>query len=57
MKFEWEHIFSDHIHCTSRAKIIGGYILMHSIHHPQGGISSSMVFISDPKHEWEVSED
>jgi len=45
IKFEWEELVGD----ARRSKVFGGWVLTSS-----GEYSESMVFISDPNHEWEV---
>ena len=56
-KFKWVNIARD----TWRAQVVGGWVVkcvdIKNIHYPntvQISISSSMQFISDPEHSWEV---
>lgn len=55
MKFEWEEIFDNHnsSHFTCRAKVLNGWLVLHF-----GGYAnrstSSMVFLPDPEHKWEI---
>ena len=61
MKFEWEELGDNY---SKRAKVHGGWIVVHYtdvVHETEhqgmaGGWDwrSSMVFVPDPKHEWEL---
>lgn len=55
MKFCWEMIYahpSEEIAVTTaRAKVIGGWIVHHTVC-DENGNSLSMVFVPDPKHDW-----
>jgi len=52
IKFEWEYIGG----LTSRAKVIGGWIINHRDTFEQG-YGESMVFVSDPNHKWEIENE
>jgi hypothetical protein len=56
--FKWEKISevkSVGRRVTSRAKVIGGWLVRHSFYTSDGmAHNNSMVFISDAEHEWEV---
>ncbi len=60
MKFKWEKIGETY---TSRAKVIGGWIVSHLPRKNQDlfdegePIGIGMVFIPDPKHIWEIDND
>ena len=59
MKFEWELIKADPKSDTLRAKVLGGWIVnqVNYLKDNRGhdmGISDSMVFVPDPKHEWKI---
>jgi hypothetical protein len=45
--FEWEKM-SETFTDVHRVKVIGGWIV-----HTQSQVGESMIFISDPNHEWE----
>lgn len=50
IKFEWE-ILKLNLPCvTSRAKVIGGWIVSDYVADGPAG----MVFIPDPNHDWEI---
>jgi hypothetical protein len=51
MKFEWQKIEK----YTRRAKVFGGWII-HSFDSVEDSLSESMVFIPDPKHEWDLED-
>ena len=54
IEWEWE-LLDDFNHSkTARIKVIGGWILNHSFHHPKGEITESMVFIEDKDHMWKI---
>ncbi len=55
IKFEWELICEAHKNDTARAKVFGGWIVR-SLTYPDDRVSESMVFVSDPNHEWEVEK-
>lgn len=63
MKFEWEDIKKLESYTTCRAKVIGGWIVNNLTNYKDGNarrpilISESMVFISDPEHKWEITND
>jgi len=59
MKFEWERIhFSDAWEFrTSRAKVFGGWLIRCQSWNDEWGQSESMVFIPDPQHQWEITEE
>lgn len=48
--FEWENIDDNQYGETERAKVFGGWIIYRSVNQ----LIISMVFIPDPKHEWEI---
>lgn len=50
--FEWEKLDED----TTRAKIIGGWIIYISDHDDETGnpVGACMVFIPDTNHEWKI---
>lgn len=52
MKFKWERLVDG----TVRAKVIGGWVLCTSGFCSEAAdeVSSSMVFIPDPNHDWEI---
>jgi len=60
IKFEWKAISreSDPGDCqlTERAKVIGGWIVRYGrwISYNDQHIAVTMVFVSDPSHEWQV---
>lgn len=49
IEFKWESMGDS----TWRAKVIGGWIVAHIIEGDKE-FTNSMVFIPDPKHEWEI---
>lgn len=54
--FKWEKLDA----YTSRARVIGGWIvysgrLDENVNGTSVALSESMVFISDPNHEWEIN--
>jgi hypothetical protein len=49
MKFEWEKCGK--LKQTNRAKTIGGWIVLNS-----NNTTSSMAFIPDPYHKWEIEK-
>ena len=53
IEFKWERVSSD----TLRAKVIGGWVVTSEGYSTETGdvISSSMVFVPDPDHEWKFS--
>ncbi len=51
-KIEW--VWEKLDETTSRAKVIGGWIIHHIMITQKGNTSESMVFISDRDHEWMV---
>lgn len=55
IKFEWEEMCDQYTH---RAKVIGGWIVRSynflSDDNSFGSVSECLVFIPDPKHEWEI---
>lgn len=56
MKFEWKYL-SGHSQSqskTMRAKVIGGWVLLHRMIDEDFGSSESMVFVSDQGHLWEI---
>lgn len=64
MKFEWETIHSNHNKniggsVTYRAKVIGGWIISNDVYTDDSNkrnITTSMIFVPDPNHEWEIKE-
>lgn len=67
MKFEWENIHANHVakiggSNTARARIKGGWIVSLDLYTSEKegtnrNVSTSMVFIPDPKHEWSISDE
>lgn len=63
MNFEWEEIEDlgrNHYDATFRAKVVGGWIVrhFHQLMDENNGIpSSSMVFVPDAGHTWEITDD
>lgn len=65
MKFEWKEIKTLDNDFTQRAKVIGGWIIRASTILAGSGfdagdvpaISESMVFIPDPEHKWEITNE
>lgn len=66
MKLEWEKIAccdgGDTPYCTERLGVWGGWIVKnYTIYNcpefEDTNISESMVFIPDPKHEWEIDNE
>jgi len=57
MKFKWHDLLDSPYQKTERVKVIGGWIVKHRELWDGEGESIAMVFISDPKHEWEVEKD
>ncbi len=56
IKFKWENIFYDPERiCTSRAKVTGGWLVHHAMRLEEE-ISTTMVFVHDPLHVWEIDE-
>ena len=49
MKFKWEEIANR----TFRAKVIGGWIISNEMYR-DSNITSSMVFVPDSLHKWEI---
>ncbi len=57
LKFEWEDIFyQDDRHYTVRARVIGGWMVVHYISSSKG-ITSSGIFVPDKEGEWEIDYD
>lgn len=58
MKFRWEviHTNAGNTVETSRAKVIGGWIVNNCSAANTNTPSESMVFISDPSHQWEIEQ-
>ena len=53
MKFLWEALWDNrHNSATHRAKVIGGWIVHSVVGNSE--IGTSMVFVPDPNHEWEI---
>ncbi len=66
MRFEWEVISHHHSpriggSNTHRAKVIGGWVVSNDLYTDAANIgnernlTSSMVFIPDPEHNWEIT--
>lgn len=56
MKFEWEDIYwtsEGRAVCTSRAKVLGGWIVSTQIARCGLGV----VFVPDQEHKWEIEKD
>ena len=53
MKFEWETINEASGYCTHRAKVLGGWVILH-VSYDDLNESLAMVFIPDPHHAWKV---
>ena len=59
ISFEWQLIYNND-HCsTRRAKVIGGWIIKNSswgngTDYEDGPMCESMVFVTDPFHEWTI---
>ena len=54
-EFEWEVMLSSTYSVTSRAKVFGGWIILHEsdITYEDGyNSNTSMVFVPDPLHQW-----
>src|SRR5437763_1647237 len=62
-QFEWEVLVNHHDSPsggfnTLRAKVFGGWVLKHMCWCNENNVQSeSSVFIPDPNHEWEFSDD
>lgn len=60
LPFKWEEIFESKSgvqHLTYRAKVVGGWLILHIMGETGArNISNGMVFISDPDHNWQVKE-
>lgn len=61
MKFEWENLCTIGDMGTSRAKVIGGWIVRSVAwskrdHDWTFHLSESSVFVPDPNHEWTIEE-
>ena len=41
---------------THRAKVVGGWLLRHIYHGPRGQSAHAIVFLPDPEHGWQISE-
>ncbi len=54
MTFEWEIISGLSDETTQRAKVHGGWIVYVLYHYSLENSTSSMVFIPDLHHAWEV---
>jgi len=54
IEFKWERMYEDQYCVTARAKVIGGWLIHPLTESPHKTICESMIFISDPNHEWEV---
>jgi hypothetical protein len=55
IEFKWEKIHIDEHSHSSRAKVIGGWIIHTLTESPINNIiSESMIFIPDQNHEWEI---
>jgi hypothetical protein len=62
IKFEWELIqdeWGDYTFSTYRAKVIGGWLIRNTVEVDENNqsISTSIIFISDPEHKWEISNE
>lgn len=53
MKFQWEPIAE----WAARAKVIGGWIVNTWSHANNEVISEALVFIPDPEHKWEITNE
>ncbi len=54
--FKWELIDNCQHEGTSRAKVPGGWIVVHWFDE-NGTSSESMVFVPDINHEWKINDD
>jgi hypothetical protein len=57
--FEWHSFvkitYRDYTCTTKRAKIKDGWLVLHeTINKEMNLMSESMIFISDPEHQWEI---
>lgn len=52
IQFKWEQLCEN----TFRAPVIGGWIISHGGYSTDTGdeISTSLVFVPDPNHSWEI---
>ncbi len=56
MKFKWEEIFCESLSITKRAKIIGGWLIIHrELWDDNPGESLAMTFVPDPDHKWKIT--
>lgn len=53
IEFEWELILLTAGSETSRAQVIGGWLVMVIIQNTKAP-PASMVFVSDPEHQWQI---
>lgn len=56
MKFKWELLTSGTNYFTSRAKVIGGWLVLNKSADNGENVSETMVFIADPNHSWSIEE-
>jgi hypothetical protein len=60
IKFNWQVISGESLDSTSRAMVIGGWLVSYSRtlmflgENENGSVSETMVFVPDPNHEWEI---
>lgn len=54
MKFEWAEIEKSPYVKTERAKVIGGWLVYRRDDRGSNDESTTMVFISDLDHDWEI---
>lgn len=51
-KMEWKWEVLDEF--TKRAKVIGGWLVVHGSHTNKGAISDAMSFVPDSDHQWTI---
>lgn len=50
LPWKWENL-DEH---TMRAKVAGGWVIHHLSFNGHGNLSESMIFLTDPNHEWKI---
>lgn len=51
---KWEDISNDQDAGCSRLKIFGGWLVVAWVNTDDKALPENLLFISDPKHEWEL---
>lgn len=54
MEWQWELLHRNEHSETSRAKFYGGWMVLTQIH-DRSRLTSTSVFVSDPNHQWVIT--